>query len=95
SIITINAEIKEQEDQQQLIIRIEDQGTGIAETEVDNLFEKFVQSNNPDNDTGMGGTGLGLAICKEIISLHKGKIWFESNAGCGSIFIFHIPLKQS
>ncbi len=94
SIITINAEIKEQEEQQQLIVSIEDQGVGIAEKEVDNLFEKFFQSDNQDNDTGMGGTGLGLAICKEIISLHKGKIWFESNAGSGSIFFFQIPLKQ-
>jgi signal transduction histidine kinase len=95
STITINAEITQQENENQLIISIYDQGIGISEKEADTLFEKFVRNTDSDNGTGMGSTGLGLAICKEIISLHKGKIWFEANIDKGAVFNISIPEKNT
>lgn len=65
---------------------ISDQGVGIPEAELELIFEKFKQSSR--TDTGAGGTGLGLSICREIIRLHKGKIWAENNATGGAKFSF-------
>jgi signal transduction histidine kinase len=66
-----------------------DQGLGIPETELEAVFDKFVQSSK--TKTGAGGTGLGLAICKEIVFAHKGRIWVENRKTGGAIFSFEIP----
>jgi len=71
---------------------VEDSGIGIESTELDMVFDKFIQSSL--TKTGSGGTGLGLAICAEIINGHSGKIWAESDEGQGARFIFEIPLKK-
>jgi PAS domain S-box-containing protein len=77
-----------------LQLRVEDEGPGIPEAELVQVFDKFVQSSK--TKTGAGGTGLGLAICRDIIHLHSGTIsarnrTAESAAGHGAIFEFVIP----
>jgi PAS domain S-box-containing protein len=69
---------------------ISDQGVGIPVNELELIFEKFMQSTR--TDTGAGGTGLGLSICREIIHLHKGKIWAENNPTAGAKICFTLPL---
>ena len=73
-------------------MQVSDQGIGIPEDELDEVFDKFYQSSGSRNHTG--GTGLGLAICREIIGLHHGRIWAENNAGEGASILFEIPRKQ-
>jgi signal transduction histidine kinase len=73
-------------------LRISDEGIGIPENELDQVFDKFYQSSGSRNHSG--GTGLGLAICREIIDLHQGRIWAENNPGAGTSVVFEIPLKQ-
>lgn len=73
-------------------ITIIDQGVGIPEDELENIFDKFVQSKK--TKTGAGGTGLGLSICKEIITAHKGKIWAENRAEGGAQLIFTLPIAK-
>lgn len=75
--------------EENLVFTIKDQGIGIPEGELEEIFDAFIQSSH--TKTGAGGTGLGLAICKEIITLHKGKIWAENNINSGAIFRFSIP----
>jgi len=66
--------------------RIADNGIGIERTEQD-IFEIFRRL-HPQRL--YPGTGVGLAICKRIIHRHGGHIWYEPNAGGGSIFHFTI-----
>jgi signal transduction histidine kinase len=72
-----------------LRIRVEDEGVGIPEDELDHIFGKFIQSRK--TKTGAGGTGLGLAICREIIQAHNGRIWAERGRAKGAAFFFEIP----
>jgi signal transduction histidine kinase len=68
-------------------------GIGIPRSELESVFDKFIQSSK--TRTGAGGTGLGLAICKEIIQQHGGRIWAESEEGIETRFIFELPGKQA
>jgi PAS domain S-box-containing protein len=66
---------------------ISDTGPGIAKENFDKLFDKFERLTAEKE----AGTGLGLPITKDIVELHKGKIWVESELGKGSKFIFTLP----
>ena len=86
---TIKVDLRYTEEGSFLIASIEDQGLGIPESELDKVFDKFVQSSK--TKTGAGGTGLGLSICKEIIRGHKGDIWAKNSESGGAIFSFTLP----
>jgi PAS domain S-box-containing protein len=73
-------------------IRIADSGIGIPETELESVFDKFVQSSS--TKTGAGGTGLGLAICQEIVSQHRGTITAANNIGSGACFTVTLPTNS-
>jgi signal transduction histidine kinase len=67
-----------------------DQGCGIAEPDLPKVFGKFQQVGDSPR---MGGSGLGLAIARGLVGEHGGRIWVESQLGCGSCFSFRIPLN--
>jgi PAS domain S-box-containing protein len=66
-------------------LRIYDNGPGIPTEELENIFDKFIQSSR--TNTGAGGTGLGLSICREILNQHNAIIWAENNPDGGAVFI--------
>ncbi|MBF0232823.1 MAG: cache domain-containing protein [Desulfamplus sp.] len=75
-----------------VLIEVSDTGIGIAEQNLDKVFDKFHQVTN--NDTLKDkpkGTGLGLAICQKIISHYGGRIWVTSEVGKGSTFSIVLP----
>ena len=74
-------------------ISVADQGPGIPAVEIDEVFDKFYQSSSNRNQPG--STGLGLSVCREILELHQGRIWAESNPQQGTSILFEIPLQQS
>lgn len=78
---------------QQLIVSVADEGLGIPEEALPQLFDKFYRVDNTDRRE-IGGTGLGLAIVKEIVNGHKGEIDVKSALGQGSTFIVTLPLYQ-
>lgn len=66
------------------IIEIEDSGKGIEPNEAERIFSPYFT-------TKQSGSGLGLAISKQAIEQMKGRIWFETEMGKGSIFFISLP----
>lgn len=87
---TISIGVKKQNGQ--VIIEIQDTGTGIDAAEIDKIFDRFYQTEQLDSLSIGAGTGIGLALTKGIVELHHGTISVESEIGKGSRFI--ITLKQ-
>jgi signal transduction histidine kinase/CheY-like chemotaxis protein len=76
-----------------LIFEIEDTGAGIAPSEIDSLFEAFVQTET--GKQSQQGTGLGLPISKKFVELMGGEISVTSEVGKGTIFTFSIQARVS
>jgi signal transduction histidine kinase len=77
--------------QEDLIIRISDNGPGIPPDNLPHIFEKFYRV--PGTEHAAQGTGLGLSICKRIIEAHRGRIELKSELGVGTTFSIFMPLK--
>jgi signal transduction histidine kinase len=74
-----------------LEIRVQDSGPGIAQAEMERVFERFYRS-DPSRQRNAGGSGLGLAIAKSIVEKHNGRIWAESKPGEGATIVIHMPI---
>ena len=72
-------------------VAISDNGPGIPCEELEDIFKRFYQSVH-NGGRGQNGTGLGLAIARHIVEAHGGRIWAESQVGCGSVFRFTLPV---
>ncbi len=70
---------------------VSDTGIGIAPDKHAIVFESFRQVDG-SHTRAVGGTGLGLAIAKQLVEMHKGHMWLESELGKGSTFTFDIPV---
>ena len=74
-------------------LSVEDNGSGIPEDKLENIFQKYYQV-----DSSMrreyGGTGLGLSITKGIVDMHGGKISVESEIGKFTRFTIRLPLNE-
>jgi hypothetical protein len=72
-------------------ISVADTGRGISPEMKALIFERLYQDPNSIDDSRKG-LGLGLYIAKELVRLHGGRIWVESQPGHGSLFTFALPL---
>jgi signal transduction histidine kinase len=79
--------------QKRVRIRVSDSGVGIAPEHVERVFDRFYQVEDPMSRRH-GGIGLGLAIVKELVRLHRGRIWVESQPDQGSTFYVELPLHH-
>ena len=73
-----------------ILIDFKDEGLGIPEDALPNLFQQFYRVDNSDRRR-IGGTGLGLAIVQEIVKAHGGTISVSSEYGKGSVFTTQFP----
>ncbi len=89
SNITIEADRRDD----QVCVRISDDGDGIKDDDKDQIFDMFytVRKGKGDNRRGLG---LGLALCKSIINAHHGIISVEDNTPKGAVFMFTLPLVE-
>lgn len=71
-----------------VIVEVRDSGTGIAEKDVDQIFE-------PLYTTKSGGLGMGLAIARTIVDAHGGRLGTANNPDGGATFHFSLPVRQS
>lgn len=72
-------------------INVQDRGIGIPQYQHSQIFGRFMRADNA-HAWGIGGTGLGLYICHELVELHRGHLWFESEEGAGSTFFLTLPM---
>jgi signal transduction histidine kinase len=75
-------------------VSVADEGIGMTDAEVANLFEKFYRADRPEVHEA-GGTGLGLYITKSLVEMQGGQIWVKSHPGRGSIFSFSLPIADA
>lgn len=75
------------------VFSVTDQGPGLTEEDKQKLFGRF-QKLSARPTGGESSTGLGLSIVKNLIELHDGTVWVESEAGKGATFAFQIPLTR-
>jgi C4-dicarboxylate-specific signal transduction histidine kinase len=78
--------IRSHHSEAQVLVAVQDSGTGIDPDGIDRLFSSFYT-------TKPGGLGMGLSICRSIIEAHGGRLWASQNAGPGATFRF--TLKSS
>jgi signal transduction histidine kinase len=87
STILLKADCKNSE----LLIKVVDQGIGIPEKDIENIFERFFRANNAIN---IQGTGLGLNIVRRYVELMNGQINFTSKENVGTEFNVRIPITE-
>lgn len=88
--------VKMQQVGDEVQVDIIDTGLGIHPGDLDRVFERFFRGEQP-LVLGVSGTGLGLSIVKNLIDMHKGRIWANSSgiSGEGSTFSFTLPIYKS
>ncbi|MGD9931576.1 MAG: substrate-binding domain-containing protein [Mangrovibacterium sp.] len=78
--------------EEELVIKITDNGKGISPKHINHIFDRFYQVEKSDN---LKGTGLGLALSKEFVELHHGRINVESVEGEKTTFTVRLPLGDA
>lgn len=73
-----------------LIVEVQDTGYGIPDEEQRRLFRPYHRQLSDREH--LSGLGLGLALCKNLVQLHGGRIWVQSEEGEGALFAFSIPI---
>ncbi len=79
----------------QVVLEVSDEGIGMAPSELDSIFEMFVQGGQ-ESHRPRGGLGLGLAIARNLVALHGGSLHaFSAGPGLGSTFSLSLPLHAA
>ncbi|NJN79725.1 MAG: GAF domain-containing protein [Anaerolineales bacterium] len=91
---TIHVNIHQQNGELQ--VDVEDNGIGIKLDDQARLFERFYRGEHP-LVLATPGTGLGLPIVRQLVEMHKGKLWMKSTGvpGQGSTFSFTLPIEKN
>ncbi|OQR02033.1 sensor histidine kinase [Ligilactobacillus salivarius] len=89
-VISISAEKGNEE----TIIRISDNGIGMNEEQLRNIWERYYKADPSRKNTKYGESGLGLSIVHQLMQLHQGSVTVESKEGKGTTFTLRFPNKN-
>jgi K+-sensing histidine kinase KdpD len=73
------------------VVRVTDEGPGVAAQDRARIFEPYVRA---AAQAGLPGSGIGLFASRRVVEAQGGDIWYEENAGGGSVFAFSVPLMK-
>jgi signal transduction histidine kinase/HAMP domain-containing protein len=76
-----------------LLVTVADTGVGIAPEDWGDVFTPFKQAESGLRQSS--GTGLGMPICKNLVEVHNGRIWFESQLAKGTTFFVKLPVQNN
>ncbi|MDL1899640.1 GAF domain-containing protein [Anaerolineae bacterium CFX9] len=80
------------DDEEQVLIMVRDTGIGIPDHFKDRVFDRFQRNDEAALVMEVSGTGLGLSIVKDLIEMHEGRVWFDSEVGKGTTFYVTLPV---
>jgi signal transduction histidine kinase len=86
--------VRAQMDTDRVLITIADNGVGIPEQYREMVWRRFQRIEEHALKLEVSGTGLGLSIVKEMVDMHNGDVWFDSQVGKGTTFTVALPLVQ-
>lgn len=92
--VTVGLERTETGGRPEALFWVRDQGCGISAEDRLHIFDRFYRVRSQDT-AGINGLGLGLYVSHEIIGLHGGRMWLDSEPGQGSTFYFAVPLEPA
>ncbi|MEW6981808.1 ATP-binding protein [Colwelliaceae bacterium 6471] len=92
--LNILLRVEKKSEQAIAVITFEDNGTGIEDTHLNNLFEYLYRVENSRNRK-TGGSGLGLSICRHIVLAHQGNITAEHACSGGLAIVIKLPIARS
>jgi signal transduction histidine kinase len=77
-----------------VVFTVEDTGAGLSPEELPYIFDRLYRTDK-SRARSTGGAGLGLSIAKSLVEAHGGRIWAESESGCGTAIHFTFPVYQA
>jgi len=91
--VTIVANVNN--DDRTVVISVADTGVGIPEEFSNNVWERFKRHDDTALGMEVAGTGLGMPIVKELVEMHGGRVWFESELNVGTTFYVELPINRA
>ena len=88
--VTVRLHRKERD----VLIEVIDTGLGIAKERLSGVFDRFFQVGEGSGEQEAGGSGIGLSLVRELVRLHGGHVYAESEPGQGSTFTIALPLHR-
>jgi GAF domain-containing protein len=91
---SISVSVKRTPDSPSVQIEVADSGVGIPKEFHEAAWRRFERHDPTAVELDVAGTGLGLSLAKDLVHLHNGEIWFESEVGVGTTFFIRLPIEQ-
>lgn len=90
----IDVDVRLQSGGRTILIQIADTGVGIPDDFREAVWRRFERYDDHALELDVAGTGLGLSLVRELVTLHNGDVWFESEVGRGTTFFVELPVEQ-